>query len=413
MRTLSLLTTTAMLFLFGAWQSVQAQCPCPNGNNANGPFISGALMTPTVTCYEDLEALINGPVGDPMTVSAFDATDGFVPVCIVSAPPANNCVGSIMIMVDAADNDGNCASNGPFAVSVIIQDNVPPVITCPGDVTIECDESLDPMVNGNLGEATAMDNCMADVTISYSDITISVTPCETVIERTWSAQDCGGTATCVQEISVQDTQAPTFTVPADIVIYVDAACAFNADVTITGDVSDESDNCDPSVEATYVDITNPGSCVGETIVLRTWTSIDDCGNSLEQVQTITVLDNIPPVLSGCPSDVTVQCYAIPSVNDEMVTYVDNCDPTVIPVVGMEAIIPDPNNPSPCIEEILLLRTWEVADDCGNTASCTQLVTVIDTNDPWITLCPPDVTVNCEDDYSSASTGFAIAEDSCS
>ncbi|MEZ5031033.1 MAG: DUF5011 domain-containing protein [Saprospiraceae bacterium] len=196
-------------------------------------------------------------------------------------------------------------------------------------------------------------------------------------------------------------------------ILVDANCSFNADISITGDVTDESDNCDPTVEATFADVTNPGSCVGETIVLRTWTSVDDCGNSLQQVQTITVQDQIPPVLSGCPADVTVQCYAIPSVNDEMVTYVDNCDPTVIPVVGMEAIIPDPNNPSPCIEEILLLRTWEVADDCGNTASCTQLVTVIDTNDPWFTLCPPDVVVNCEDDYSSSSTGFATAEDSCS
>ncbi|MEZ5031034.1 MAG: hypothetical protein R2787_06525 [Saprospiraceae bacterium] len=165
MRTLSLLSSTALLFLLSSTQSVFAQCGCPNGNNANGPFISGAAMTPTVACYEDLEALLNGPLGDPTTVSAFDASDGFVPVCIVSGPPANNCVGSIMIMVDAADSDGNCASNGPFAVTVIIQDNLPPVITCPGDVTIECDESLDPMVNGNLGEATALDNCMADVTI--------------------------------------------------------------------------------------------------------------------------------------------------------------------------------------------------------------------------------------------------------
>ena len=138
--------------------------------------------------------------------------------------------------------------------------------------------------------------------------------------------------------------------PADIVIYVDAACAFNADVTITGDVSDESDNCDPSVEATYVDITNPGSCVGETIVLRTWTSIDDCGNSLEQVQTITVLDNIPPMLSGCPSDVTVQCYAIPSVNDEMVTYITIVIRRSFPWSGWRRSFPDPNNPSPCIEE---------------------------------------------------------------
>ena len=405
-----LVVLSLLAFVFQS-QTATAQCSCPNGNNGNGAFISGALMTPTVACYEDLLDLINTPGN--MHISAFDVVDGFIDVCIVTAPPANNCVGSIMIMVDAVDSDGNCASNGPLAVTVIIQDNIPPVISCPPSLAIECDESLDPLVNGNLGEATATDNCMADVTISYSDITISVVGCDTEIERTWTAEDCGGSVTCIQTITVQDTQAPTFTVPADIDVYVDVNCDFNIDITVTGDVTDEMDNCDPSVDATFVDDTNLGPCVGARTITRTWTAMDDCGNSNVQTQTITVLDEIPPVISGCPIDVTVQCDNIPSIGAEFVTYVDNCDPTIIGIAGNEQIIPDPNNPNPCVEDLLILRTWEATDDCGNTASCTQLVYIIDTTDPIITFCPADATVNCEDDNSSASLGFALATDNCS
>ncbi len=400
------------LLVFGfQTQTLNAQsCTCPNGNNANGPIISGAAMTPTVSCWEDLLALINAP--GPMQVTAFDIVDGFVPVCIISPAPANNCVGSIMILVDAQDSEDNCAVNGPYSITVIIQDATPPVITCPANIAIECDESLDPMVNGNLGEATAIDICMADVTISLADVTISANDCETVIERTWSAQDCGNTATCVQTITVEDTQAPTFTVPADISIYVDNMCAYDADVALTGDVMDEMDNCDMMVDASFVDMMTPGICVGQTIITRTWTASDDCGNSNVQTQIITVLDETPPVISGCPSDVTVECDVIPSIGATMVSYVDNCDPTVIGITGTEEVINDPNNPFPCVEDILILRTWEAVDDCGNTASCTQHVTVVDTTDPIIT-CPGDATVNCEDDYTSASTGMASASDNCS
>ncbi|MBK7342071.1 MAG: hypothetical protein IPJ06_02490 [Saprospiraceae bacterium] len=407
MRTFTQLVVLSLLVIGFQYQTASAQsCTCPNGNNGNGPFISGALSTPTVACYEDLLALINGPLGDPMTVAAFDIVDGFVPVCIVSAAPVNNCVGAFMILVDAEDSEGNCASNGPFAVNVIIQDLILPVITCPSDVMIQCEESLDPIINGNLGEATAIENCTEPVVIASADITINADPCATVIERTWSATDCGGSATCVQTITVTDNQAPTFTVPADMDITVDAMCVFDADISVTGDVSDELDNCDPTVEATFSDVTTMGSCDGETVITRTWTTTDDCGNSNVQTQVITVLDEIPPVISGCPSDITVECDALPSINDEMVTYVDNCDPTIIGIPGDEQIIADPNNPFPCTEEILLLRTWEASDDCGNMASCTQLVLVIDTTDPIITFCPGDATVNCEDDNSSFSLGFA-------
>ena len=63
--------------------------------------------------------------------------------------------------------------------------------------------------------------------------------------------DCGNTTQHIQMITVEDNTAPTFTVPADITIYKDASCNYDADPSITGDVTDEDDNCDTSLDATF------------------------------------------------------------------------------------------------------------------------------------------------------------------
>ena len=88
-------------------------------------------------------------------------------------------------------------------------------------------------------------------------------------------------------ITVADSTPPTFTVPADITIYKDASCNYDA-TSITGDVTDEADNCDTSLDATYADVVAAGACEGEEIITRTWTLTDDCGNTTTHVQVITV-----------------------------------------------------------------------------------------------------------------------------
>ena len=57
-------------------------------------------------------------------------------------------------------------------------------------------------------------------------------------------------ATQTQTITVVDNEVPTFTRPADIEIFTDATCSYDASVAITGDVTDEADNCSTGIEAT-------------------------------------------------------------------------------------------------------------------------------------------------------------------
>jgi hypothetical protein len=122
-------------------------------------------------------------------------------------------------------------------------DTQAPAISCPADVTIECDESTDP---SNTGMATASDGCDSSPTVTYTDVVTSgACAAEETITRTWSAADnCGNTSSCAQVVDVVDTTGPVVAcnAPANI-IPPDAPIAFTATA---------ADNCDeaPSVEVT-------------------------------------------------------------------------------------------------------------------------------------------------------------------
>src|SRR6185436_3722278 len=118
--------------------------------------------------------------------------------------------------------------------------------------------------------------------------------------------NCGNTAaTQVQTITVSDNTAPTFTRPADITIYTDANCNYNSSVAATGDVTNEADNCSTGLQATFSDATVDGPCQGSKVITRTWSLMDNCGNTAAtQVQTITVSDNTAPTFTR-PADITI------------------------------------------------------------------------------------------------------------
>src|SRR5688572_30288440 len=99
-----------------------------------------------------------------------------------------------------------------------------------------------------------------------------------------------------------DTTSPSFTEPSDITIYKDENCDHDASVGVTGDVTDEADNCDNTLNATYTDVTVPGSCIGEEIITRSWSLTDDCGNYTLKTQVITVKDTSRPAIGNILAD---------------------------------------------------------------------------------------------------------------
>ncbi|MBR9915965.1 MAG: hypothetical protein GYB32_14300, partial [Algicola sp.] len=283
---------------------------------------------------------------------------------------------------------------------ILTQENccVAPSITCPSDVTIQCDESSDPVFTG---EATSIEGC-GDVIISYVDVE---TPqdCinETIITRTWTATDENqDSQQCVQIITVVDTEAPELSgVPSDIVVACDAIPAVP---TVTA-----TDNCTAEIVVEFEEQFPNASCLDDTQIIQTWTATDNCGNTVSQSRTITLIDDTPPVIT-CPEDLELQCLSqdpewdiSPEVLNSFASAIEACSGD--PEIDFSDTITD----NEC--GFTVARTWSATDACGNQSTCVQTITIIDEIPPVLFNVPVDVTVECDDIPSVPDNIFATDE----
>ena len=290
----------------------------------------------------------------------------------------------------ATDDCGNTTSGDQI---ITVEDTTPPSLTVPADVTIEC--TADESSVGN-GVATGSDTC-GSVTITESDVEVAGCGNTKVITRTWVAtDDCGNTTSGDQIITVVDTTAPSIVMPADVTVECTDSTAPAATGAATG-----SDTCG-SVTIASSDVSVAG-CGNTEVITRTWTVTDDCGNSTSADQVITVVDTTAPSLS-VPADVTIECTADESsAGNGVATGSDTCGSVVITESDVSV--------AGCGNTKVITRTWVATDDCGNTTSGDQVITVVDTTAPSIVV-PADVTIECPDDTSPAATGSATGSDTC-
>lgn len=177
-----------------------------------------------------------------------------------------------------------------------------------------------------------------------------------------------------------DNQNPTFTIPGPITIYKDENCDYDANPSITGVPTNVDDNCDNTPTVSYTDAVNAGSCVGETVITRSWKVTDDCGKSTTQNQTITIKDEIAPTFT-VPIDAIIakdencEYDADPSITGSPSNVADNCDPDP-DVTYSDVVIA-----GSCMGEEIITRTWKVTDDCGNETTDTQVITAKDITPP--------------------------------
>ena len=154
----------------------------------------------------------------------------------------------------------------------------------------------------------------------------------------------------------------------------------------------------------YIDETvSTINCVLE--IKRTFTVTDNCGNSSSATQTITISDTTAPefVEESLPLNVSVECDNIP--DSETLTATDNCDSEI--VVEFDQTRTDGD----CDNNYILTRTWTAADNCGNTTTHTQTITVTDTTAPEFVEenLPSDLSVECD---AVADPATLTATDNC-
>jgi hypothetical protein len=222
---------------------------------------------------------------------------------------------------------------------------------------------------------TANDNCSSSVQIQYSDV-ISGFGCSYTLTRTYNAQDaCGNSTEFVQLIHVEDTQSPVFVnVPSNVT----TSCTIPSTAISPGVI----DNCSDAITPVLTETITGEGC--DLQIVRLWTATDNCGNSATASQTITVSDNVAPVLIGVPQNVTLSCGLVPSA--PIVTATDNC--TALVTVSFN----ESQSGAGC--NLHIVRTWTAIDDCGNASSASQVIFISDAVAPVWSSVPSDLNLGC-------------------
>lgn len=158
----------------------------------------------------------------------------------------------------------------------------------PFDIMTSCDNVPAPLVSRV--ELIGVDNCDNTVDIIFTEQapTANCAPGNEII-RQWSVTDeCGNNFSVTRTITLFDDVPPDFTVPEDVAV----TCQDDIDdLTLTGDVTDESDNCADNLEAMYWDLfAGSFSCDTNYTVVRTWFLEDGCGNRTEKQQFISIVN---------------------------------------------------------------------------------------------------------------------------
>jgi large repetitive protein len=383
------------------WTAVDS---CGNANNCQQIITVQDTTRPAITCPVD--KTINCEVStSPSNTGIATATDNCTDVVtnityadtrINGTCEDNHTIKRVWTAVDSCGNANNCQQ------FITVQDTTRPAITCPVDLTIDCNDSTNP---SETGFPITTDNCTDTINkLSYTDV-IEDGSCSGnyTIFRTWTSRDyCNNDNFCVQKISVQDTSKPSIKCPEDITINCENGIA----PPFTG-FSEATDSCySENVLISFKDVRIDGNCIDNYILKRTWSAKDSCGNESTCLQTITVQNSSTPEIV-CPSDITVTCeISIDTSVSGYATASDICT-DVITNIKFNDIRVEGN----CLDNYIIERLWTAIDSCGNVSTCIQTITVVDSTKPNV-ICPPDITINCNKGTSPNHTGFASADDNC-
>ena len=221
---------------------------------------------------------------------------------------------------------------GPWRVGVMSPDNN-------GARAIKTFELTDPTCNlscpANISVPNDPNQCGANVTYTEpSGAACGTVTCDhpsgtffPVGETTVQCTSSTG-PTCSFKVTVNDTQNPSITAPAN----ASYQCASEVPAANPSQAT-ASDNCGtPTVTVSESNNGGAGSPASPLIITRTYTATDGATNTASASQTITVIDNTPPVITLNGQTITLwppnHQYETVQVTDLVASASDHCDPGI-------------------------------------------------------------------------------------
>lgn len=308
------------------------------------------------------------------------------PLVVLQTPAPGTVISSDQVItLSTLDESGNYAE---CDFTVYLEDNIDPIISCPGDQLVSFDADCAYTLLDYTGLATVSDNCLTPTVVQSPIAGTIITGVEII---TLTATDtAGNTASCVFDVVPSDLTAPTISCPTDMTVNNDLG-ACGALVTYSTPVG--LDNCSATTSLTAGLASGSEFPVGVTT--NTYTVSDGVGLTASCSFDITVIDAEAPIIS-CPSSISQNndagdCGALVTFADPV--FSDNCPGGSFEQVGglaTGAVFPVGTT----------TNDYLVIDAAGNSATCTFDITIIDTENPTIN-CPANIascamTINFDD-----------------
>jgi hypothetical protein len=254
----------------------------------------------------------------------------------------------------------NCGNQAVETQTIHVVDEDAPVFASNNQSTFtyECGATI-PVV-----QPIAADSCSQVIAYTYVDGPYTGNTCSRYFSRVWYATDeCGNSANYTQTIYIVDTTAPV--IAGDIEITL--PCHMTDTIAVTA-----TDYCS-TFTITYTDTHVSGGCAGT--LMRRYLATDVCGNeSAPFTQFIHLIDTIAPTAYVSNPIVNISCEVpLPAFSP---VFNDLCDDDLDIVY-----LTDVYTPGNCPASYSLVRRATATDDCGNTVTATQTISVTDYTAP--------------------------------
>ena len=288
------------------------------------------------------------------------------------------CLGSLVHTQTYSLTDA-CGSTTNAARVITVEDNIPPIIYVPEDISVSCPEV--PV----LELVTAFDECtnLSIDVIELIDTVISSCGLYTLVRNFSATDSCGNTSYAVQTITVTDTSSPVFSfIPSDL--NLDCADVIPSDEELG--IAIATDECS-EVLITVDEVITAGACPLTYLRERVFTAVDECGNSISATQSISVTDSTSPQIVLSSDTLYAECGSDLVNNQPYI--IDDC--SEFSVTSSVSYLPE----GTCVGEAISTFTYVATDACGNSSTASTIVLITDNLPPVFTSAPSDTVLSCD------------------
>lgn len=319
-------------------------------------------------CATDRDAQIAGWL---QAVSATDNCSGVAPIVNnYDSLPTIGC-GEVEVTFTATDACGNSSRTTGI---INVTHTATPIVSAQ-DTTIECGSGLEAALNTWAAGFTATAGCgNSDVTLSVNTDQVKDT-CGIYTAIITATDGCGVSGTTNVSVTISDTTKPVF-VPdyhRNREITLNNDCEYDT-IPFDSEIYGVEDNCTDELRARYNDQVLTNIYGADSVIIRTWTSEEDCGgNSADPItQEITIVDQFVPVFAQLKVDSICKGSEYTPDADYVAGRIsDNCANEDFLRNHLTYTTTTTNNPVAVNDTTTI--TWIVIDNYGNSVQATQMV----------------------------------------